>query len=161
MHRNQQDLIKDSSKDHHRLINQAAEEHPGSDEYHIRNFNDFYRLHPNLCSVIKVSKKIINQSSQKEQWNMNDSEVNTSKTIKIKKVSIEIINVSNMSLQRIINESSTMQQVNINVSEISTKKLSLIFASKSSKCYQRFFIGSSTVGQWSSKGTTAFCWSSH
>ena len=39
-------------------------------------------------------KRIINESSLKEQWNMNDSEVKTSKTIKIKKVSVEIINVS-------------------------------------------------------------------
>ena len=106
-------------------------------------------------------KRIINESSLKEQWNMNDSEVNTSKTIKIKKVSIEFINVSNMCLQRIINESWTKQQGNINVSEIGTKKLSLMFASKSSKCYQRFFIGSSTISQRSSKGTSALLWLSH
>ena len=106
-------------------------------------------------------KRIMNESSLKEQWNMNDSEVNTSKTIKIKKVSMEFINVSIMSLQRIINESSTKQQGNIKVSEISTKILSLMFASKSSKCYQKFFIGSSTVSQWSSKVTSAFWWLSH
>ena len=106
-------------------------------------------------------KKNINESSLKEQWNMNDSEVNTSKTIKIKKVSTEIINVSFMSLQRIINEWSTTQQGNINFSEISTKILSLMFASKSSKCYQRFFIGSPTISQWSNKGTSAFWWLSH
>ena len=101
-------------------------------------------------------KKIINESSLKEQWNMRDSEVNTSKTIKIKKFSIEIINVSNKSLRRIINESSIKQQGNINVSEISTKKLSIRFASKSSKNYQRFCIGSSTINQSSSKGISTF-----
>ena len=106
-------------------------------------------------------KKIINESSLKEQWNMNDSEVNTSKTIKIKKFSWEIINVSILSLQRIINESSTKQQGNINVSEISTKLLSLMFASKSSKPYQRFCIGSSTINQSSSKGKSTFWWLSH
>ena len=106
-------------------------------------------------------QSVVNESSQKEQWNMKDSEVNISKTIKVKKFSIEIINVSNMSLRRIINESSIKQQGNINVLEISTKKLSLMFASKSSKCYQRFFIGSSTVSQWSSKGTSAFWWLPH
>ena len=106
-------------------------------------------------------KKIINESSLKEQWNMKDSEVNTSKTIKIKKVSIEIINVSNMSLRRIINESSFKQQGNINVPEISTKKVSLMFAPKSAKCYQRFFLGSSTISQWSNKATSAFWWLSH
>ena len=106
-------------------------------------------------------QRVINESSLKEQWSRNDSEVNTTKTIKIKKTSIEIINLSNMSLQRIINESSTKQQGNNNVLEISTKNLSLMFASKSSKCYQRFFIGSSTVSQWSSKGTSAFWWLSH
>ena len=106
-------------------------------------------------------KKIINESSLKEQWNMNDSEVNTSKTIKIKKVSMEIINVSIMSLQGIINESSTKQQGNIKVSEISTKILSLMFAPKSSKCYQRFFLGSSTISQWSNKATSAFWRLSH
>ena len=31
-------------------------------------------------------KRIMNESSLKEHWNMNDSEVNTSKTIKIKKI---------------------------------------------------------------------------
>ena len=101
-------------------------------------------------------KKIINESSLKEQWNMKDSEVNTSKTIKIKGVSIEIINVSNMSLRRIINESLIKQQGNINVSEISTKKLSLLFAAKSSKCYQRVFIWSSAISQWSNKGISTF-----
>ena len=106
-------------------------------------------------------QRIMNESSMKKQWSINDSGVNTTKTIKIKKVSIEIIKASNMSLQRIINESSTKQQGNINVLEISTKNLSLMFASKSSKCYQRFFIGSSTVSQWSSKGTSAFWWLSH
>ena len=71
---------------------------------------------------------------------MKDSEVNTSKTLKIKKVSIETINVSNMSLQRIINESSTKQQGNINVSEITTTKgfSSLISASKSSRFHQLY-----------------------
>ena len=108
-----------------------------------------------------ILQRIINESSLKEQWNMNDSEVNTTKTMKIKKISIEIINVSIMSLQRIINESSTKQQGNINVSEISTKILSLMFASESSKCYQRFFIGSSTISQWSNKRTSAFWWLSH
>ena len=108
-------------------------------------------------------RRIINESSLKEQWNMNDSEVNTTKTKKIKKNSMEIINVSIMDLQRIINESSTKhkQQGNNNVSEISTKILSLMFASKSSKCYQRLFIGSSTISQWSNKGTSAFWWLSH
>ena len=106
-------------------------------------------------------ERINNQSLRKKQWNMIDSEVNTSKTIKIQKVSIEISNVSKMSLQRIINESLTKQQGNINVSEIGTKNLSLMFASKSSKCYQRFFIGSSTIIQWSSKGTSALLWLSH
>ena len=106
-------------------------------------------------------ERINNQSLRKKQWNMIDSEVNTSKTIKIQKVSIEISNVSKMSLKRIINESLTKQQGNINVSEIGTKNLSLMFASKSSKCYQRFFIGSSTIIQWSSKGTSALFWLSH
>ena len=106
-------------------------------------------------------QRIINESSLKEQWSINDSEVNTTKTMKIKKFSIEIINVSIMSLQRNINESSTKQQGNINVSEISTKILSLMFAAKSSKCYQRFFIGSSTISQWSSERTSAFWWLSH
>ena len=106
-------------------------------------------------------QRIIIISPLKEQWNIKDSEVNTSKTIKIKKNSIEIINVSNMPLQRITNESSIKQQGNINVWEISTKKLSLMFASKSSKCYQRFFIGSSTISQWSSERTSAFWWLSH
>ena len=106
-------------------------------------------------------KKIINESSLKEQWNMKDSEVNTSKTIKIKEASIENINVLNMSLRRIINESSIKQQGNINVSEISTKKMSLLFAAKSSKCYQRFFIGSSTISQWSNKGISTFWRLSH
>ena len=106
-------------------------------------------------------QRIINQSSLKEQWNMNDSEVNTTKKIKIKKTSIEINNLLNMCLQRIINESSTKQQGNINVPEIGTKSLPLMFASKSSKCYQRFFIGSSTISQWSSKGTSALLWLSY
>ena len=106
-------------------------------------------------------KRIMNESSLKEHWNMNDSEVNTSKTINIKIVSTDIINVSNISLQRITNESSIKQQGNNNVSEISTKIWSLMFASKSSNCYQRFFLGSSTISQWSNKGTSAFWWLSH
>ena len=106
-------------------------------------------------------QRIINESSMKRQWSINDSGVNTTKTIKIKNGSIEIIKASNMSLQRIINESSTKQQGNNNVLGISTKNLSLMFASKSSKSYQRFFIGSSTISQWSNRGTSAFWWLSH
>ena len=106
-------------------------------------------------------QKVLNESSLMEQWNINDSEVNTTKTIKIKKISIEIINASNMSIQRIINGSSTKQQGNNNILEISTKNLSLMFASKSSKCYQRFFIGSSTINQSSSKEQSTFWWLSH
>ena len=58
----------------------------------------------------------------KQQRYVSDSEVNTSKTIKIKKVSIEIINFSNMTLQSVSNESSTKEQWNINVSENKSKK---------------------------------------
>ena len=47
---------------------------------------------------------VINQSSMKKQWNISDSKVNTTKTLKIKNVAIETINFSNMSLQRIIND---------------------------------------------------------
>ena len=106
-------------------------------------------------------ERIMSASSMKRQWSINVSEVNTTKTIKIKKISMEIINASKMTIQRIINGSSTKQQGNNNVLEISTKNLSLMFASKSSKCYQRFFIGSSTISQWSNKGTSAFWWLSH
>ena len=107
-------------------------------------------------------KRIINETSLKEQWNMNDSQVNTTKAIKIKKKSIGIINVSKRSLHRIINESWTKQQGNINVLEISTKKImSLMFSSKSSKSSQRFCIGSSTTNQSSSKGISTFWWLSH
>ena len=58
----------------------------------------------------------------KKQWKLSDSDVNTTQTTKIKKVSIENINVSNMSLQSVINESSTKQQWNINVSEIKSMR---------------------------------------
>ena len=98
-------------------------------------------------------QRVVNESSRKKQWIMNESEVNITKTMKIKKASNENNNASNMSLQIFINESSTKRQWNINVSEISTKRiLSLRFASKSSKSDQRFFTGSSTINQSSSKG---------
>ena len=49
-------------------------------------------------------QRVINESSIKLQWNLSDSEFNTKKTIKIKKVAIEITKVSNMSLQKTIND---------------------------------------------------------
>ena len=64
---------------------------------------------------------VINESSMKKQWNINDLEVNTRKTMKIKNFSIDFVNVSNTSLQGIVRESSTKQQWNINVSEIRSK----------------------------------------
>ena len=107
-------------------------------------------------------QRIINESSLKKQWNMKDSELNTTKTIKIKIFPNEIINVSNESHQRIINdyrrssnEASKFRRLGQN------KILSLMFASKSSKSYQRFFIGSSTINQSSIKGTSTFWWLSH
>ena len=80
-----------------------------------------------ICSQISVvssmlHQRVINESSLKEQWIINVSEVNEAKAIKIKKVSIGFIKVSNMSLQRFINESSTKQLWNIKVSEISSIK---------------------------------------
>ena len=57
----------------------------------------------------------------KKQWNIIDLEVNTRKTMKIKKFSIDFVNDSNFSIQRVVKESSTKQQGNINVLEISTK----------------------------------------
>ena len=78
----------------------------------------------NVCvQIFVVSSKflqgVVNEISMKKQWNISDSEVNTTKTVNIKNVSIEKINVSNMYLQSVINESSTKRQWNINVSEIS------------------------------------------
>ena len=99
-----------------------------------------------VVSSMFSKKKIINESSLKEQWNMKDSEVNTSKTKKIKKPSIEIVKASNMYLQRIINESSTKQQGNISESEVNTTKTIKIkkfpsklsrFQNLSSKNHQR------------------------
>ena len=60
----------------------------------------------NVCSEIfavtsMVLQRIISESSMNQQGNISDSEFNTAKTIKIKKIAIEITNVSNMSLQRI------------------------------------------------------------
>ena len=52
-------------------------------------------------------KRNINKSSVNQQWKINDSEVNTTKTKTIRKVSHEIVNVSTMSLQSIINEPSS------------------------------------------------------
>ena len=107
-------------------------------------------------------QRIINESSMKKQWNMKDSELNTTKTIRIKNVPNEIINVSNKSQQRIINsyrrssnEASKFRRLGQN------KILSLMFASKSSKFYQKVFIGSSTINQSSSKGTSTLWWLSH
>ena len=55
----------------------------------------------NACNEIfavtsMVLERVINESSMKNLWNIKDSDVNTTETTKIKKVSIEIINVSNM-----------------------------------------------------------------
>ena len=116
-----------------------------------------------IFEVSSISpKRIINESSLKEQWNMNDSEVNTSKTIKIKKISIDIINVSKCLFKgsstkhgRSNKEASMFWRLAQN------KFLSLMFASKSSKSYQRFCIGSSTINQSSSKGISTFYWLSH
>ena len=44
---------------------------------------------------------------------------------------------------------------------LQTKLLSLMFSLRSSKTYQRFFIGSSTINQSSSKRTSTFWWLSH
>ena len=138
---------------------------------------------------------VINEYSMKKQWNINDSEVNTTESKKIKKfpsklsmfqlclskesstnhrrssnqlsmfrrlpqqkffiikVCIKIIKVSSTSFQRVINKYSIKQHWNIIVSEISTKKvMSIMFASRSPKSYQKFLIGSSTINQSSSKG---------
>ena len=91
-------------------------------------------------------QNVINESSLKEQWNINDSEVNKAKKNKDQKNSIEIVKVSNMYLQRIINESSTKQQGNISESEVNTTKTIKIkkfpsklsmFKNLSSKDHQR------------------------
>ena len=110
-------------------------------------------MHQNLRCNVNVSSKshqrIFNEPAMKYQW----FRVYTTKTTMIKEISIEIINVSNISLQK----SSTNQRRSSNETSMFWRLaqknfLSLMFASKSSKPYQRFFIGSSTVNQLCSKG---------
>ena len=110
-------------------------------------------MHRNLrCNVNVSSKKhqrILNEPAMKHQW----FRVYTTKTTRIKEVSFENINVSIMSLQkpsrnhrRSSNETSMFWRL------AQKNCLSIMFASKSSKSYQKFFIGSSTVNQLCSKG---------
>ena len=73
--------------------------------------------------------------------------------MKIKEVSFEIINVSNMSLQKPSrNHRRSSNETSMSWRLAQNNSLSIMFASKSSKSYQKFFIGSSTVNQLCSKG---------
>ena len=105
-------------------------------------------------------QRIINESSTKQQGNISDSEVNTTKIIKITKVSIEIINVSKCLFKgSSTNNRRSNKETSMFLRLKQNKFLSLMFASKSSKSYQRFFcIGSSTINQSSSKGISTFYW---
>ena len=105
MHQNHQSLRNVFSKNHQqRLINQAAMKHQKLKYSTLKAL-----LIKNVCVQIfvvssMVPQRVINQSSMKKQWNINDSGVNTTKTMKIEKVAIEMISNWKMSLQRIIND---------------------------------------------------------
>ena len=89
-------------------------------------------------------RRIIQDSSMKQQWSISDSEFNTMKTIKIRKVAIEIINVSNMShmsLQRIIDGHRRSSKETSRFRRLGQKnpRRSLKIASKSSLYCQSLF----------------------
>ena len=91
----------------------------------------------NVCNEIfaensMVLQRIINESPMKQQWNISDSEVNTTETIKVKTISIELINNSNMSLQKIINNHQRSSNATSMFRRLGPKKhlWSLMFAKR-------------------------------
>ena len=96
--------------DHRRSINEPSRFRRLGQKKTFLIFKTCYKI---LAVPSMVFQKIINETSMKQQKSVSDSEVNTTKTTKIKKVSIEIINVSNMSPkghQRIIEEAAMKHQ---------------------------------------------------
>ena len=153
-----------SSKSHQRLskesskaINQSSSNWTSKiEKQHIKSFIDQKRLSPNIRSVINGSSKshqrIINEKTMKHQC----FRVYTFRTTKIKNVFIESITVSNISLQRIINDhrrSSNKASMFRKLPQ--QKKLSLMFASKSSKSHQRLSKESSNAINQSSSNETS------
>ena len=107
-------------------------------------------------------QKLINESLFKKQWHMTDSEFTQQKQQRSKKFpsklsmfQICLFNESSTNNRRSSKETSMFWRLTQN------KFLSLMFASKSSKSYQRFCIGSSTTNQSSSRGISTFWWISH
>ena len=113
----------------------------------------------NLCCDVNVSSKnhqgFVNEPALKHQW----LKVFTTKTIKIKKLATEFINVSNMSLQRIINDHRWSSKETSMFRRSGQKKKhfwSLIFATNSLLQLQWFFKEPSTNRRWSSNKTSLF-----
>ena len=67
-----------------------------------------------------------NESSTKQQWNIEVLEIRSIKPLKIINTCIEIFAVTSMYLQRIINESSMTKQWNIKGSDVNTTQTSKI-----------------------------------
>ena len=112
------------------LSNESSTNHRGN-SYETSKVSEIKSLKPikiiNACiEVFAVTsmllQRVINESSMKKQWNMNDSELNTTKTIKNQKCSQGnyqcFKKVSPKNHQRL----ATKQQWNINVSEIRSKQ---------------------------------------
>ena len=105
LHRNHQSLINVPPKNHQkRLINQALMKYQK-----LKNSTLKSLLIKHVCVQIfvvssMVLQRVINESSMKKQWNIIDSDVNTTKTMRIKKVAIEKITIRKTSLQRNISD---------------------------------------------------------
>ena len=118
---------------------------------------------PNSVVSSMFLQRIINDWPMDQQWQINDSDVNTPKTMKIKKVAIEIFSIRKTSLQRIIsdrpgssNETSMLRRLG------QWKHLWwLLFAWKPLLKRQCFFGGSSTNRQRTSIEKSMIQWLTH